>query len=122
MTSSARLVDCPFARCGIARLASPADAACRNSLRLILILSCSCTKTVRAPRRGLPGARSRPNLGLTADVSASEAMEYRRRTGRSLQLDLGLVNHLGPPVGVRHDEALEIARRHRPRHAAKVRE
>src|SRR3954471_5504192 len=46
MSSSAPLADCAFARCGIARLASPADAVRRNSLRLIVIWSCSRTRTL----------------------------------------------------------------------------
>src|SRR3954447_18165809 len=46
MSSSAPLADCAFARCGIVRLASPADAVRRNSLRLIVIWSCSRTRTL----------------------------------------------------------------------------
>ncbi len=52
MRSRAPLAGCAFAKFGIARLAIPADTVRRNSFRLIVIRSCSSTKTH-------PGAPSR---------------------------------------------------------------
>src|SRR5262249_45654511 len=51
------------------------------------------------------------------------AVSRNRRYGisASLELDLGLVDHLGPLLGFRHDELLKVARRHRHWHTAEVR-
>src|SRR5437763_9633511 len=114
MASSARLADCAFARWGIARLASPADAARRSSLRLIAIWSCSSTKTLLSDSvAAFPGARSRPSTDSAADASfaCAEPRSARRHVDHDTAAEnlfgLGMVEVLLP--GGNHDGGHAIA-------------